>query len=125
MWSSASLDLLSLFTNDTELIDYAPGDKIFEEDAPGDKMYVVIEGEVALSVRNTQISTIKAGEMFGEMALIDTNPRSATATAVTKCKLAAVDERRFTFLVQQTPFFALYVMRLMTQRLRAIDDTIS
>ena len=57
------MDLLSLFTNDTELVDYAPGDKIFEEDAPGDKMYVVIEGEVALSVRNTEISTIKTGEI--------------------------------------------------------------
>ena len=98
------MDLLSLFTNDTELVDYAPGDKIFEEDAPGDKMYVVIEGEVALSVRNTEISTIKTGEMFGEMALIDTNPRSATATAVTKCKLAAVDERRFSFWFSRRRF---------------------
>ena len=105
------------------------GDVIFREGGPSDAAYEIVSGTVEIAKMgndgNVILATLGAGEMFGEMALIDTNPRSATATAVTKCKLAAVDERRFTFLVQQTPFFALYVMRLMTQRLRAIDDTIS
>ena len=64
-------------------------------------------------------------ERVQAMALIDTKPRSATATAVSACKLAPIDERRFLFLVQQTPFFALHVMRVMASRLRAMDDTLS
>ena len=59
-----------------------------------------------------------------EMALIDAEPRSATATACGHCKVARVDERRFTFLVQQHPFFALHVMRVLAARLRHMDDTL-
>lgn len=119
------MDPLSLFHKEKDLGDYAEGDIVFAEGERGDKLYVVIEGEVSLMLRDAEINTIKAGEMFGEMALIDTEPRSATAKAKTACKLAAVDERRFTFLVQQTPYFALQVMRLMAKRLRAINDTLT
>ena len=52
------------------------------------------------------------------MALIDHSPRSATARAQTDCKVALIDERRFMFLVQETPFFALRVMGVMANRLR-------
>ncbi|HEU5100134.1 MAG TPA: Crp/Fnr family transcriptional regulator [Roseiflexaceae bacterium] len=58
------------------------------------------------------------GGIVGEMALIDDRPRSATAVAATDCRLVPIDERRFTFLVQQTPMFALAVMRVMAERLR-------
>jgi CRP-like cAMP-binding protein len=55
------------------------------------------------------------------MALIDSKYRCATAVALTPCKLVEVDENRFKFLVQQTPYFALQVMKMMTQRLRCMD----
>jgi CRP-like cAMP-binding protein len=54
------------------------------------------------------------------MALIESRPRSATAVARTDWKLVAVSEKRFAFLVQQTPHFALQVMRVMADRLRRI-----
>jgi CRP-like cAMP-binding protein len=56
--------------------------------------------------------------IFGEMALIDQSPRSATAIARTPCKVVPVDQKRFTFMVQQTPFFSIQVMRIMANRLR-------
>jgi CRP-like cAMP-binding protein len=56
--------------------------------------------------------------MFGEMALIDREPRSATAVAETDCELVVIDKRRFWFLVQETPYFAEIVMRVMADRLR-------
>jgi CRP-like cAMP-binding protein len=52
------------------------------------------------------------------MALIDNSPRSATAIAKTDCKVVPLDQRRFQFLVQETPFFALQVMTIMATRLR-------
>jgi CRP-like cAMP-binding protein len=55
------------------------------------------------------------------MALLDKTPRSATAVAKTDCKLVAVDERRFKFLVQQTPHFSLQLMRIIADRLRRMD----
>ena len=64
------------------------------------------------------INTHGAGEIFGELALIDTQIRSASAIAKTDCQLIPVNERRFIFLTQQHPFFALHVMRILAQRLR-------
>jgi signal-transduction protein with cAMP-binding, CBS, and nucleotidyltransferase domain len=58
---------------------------------------------------------------FGEMALIDGGTRSATAIAKTDCKLVPITEKQFLFMVQETPFFALRVMRTLTARLRQVD----
>ena len=81
-------------------------------------MYVVIEGEVEIRAKEKTIVTTGAGGIFGEMALIDDAPRSASAVAKTACKVVPIDKRRFNFLIQQTPFFALSVMRIMSDRLR-------
>ena len=64
---------------------------------------------------------LKAGSIFGEMALIDAEPRSGTAIAATDCKLAAIGEKRFLRLIEQTPRFALQIMRVITERLRRTD----
>jgi CRP-like cAMP-binding protein len=91
------------------------------EGAPGDVMYVVLEGEVELLVRSQVLEVAGPGDLVGEMALIDAKPRSATARAKSDCRLAPVDERRFLFLVHEHPFFALHVMRVLTDRLRRMD----
>ncbi len=62
--------------------------------------------------------TLEADGIFGEMALIDDSPRSATAIALTDVTLAPIKENQFLFLVQNTPFFALSVMRVLAHRLR-------
>ena len=64
------------------------------------------------------LDTLGPGSLVGEMALIDAQVRSATATAKSACRLAPVTEKRFLFMVQQTPFFALQVMRILAERLR-------
>jgi CRP/FNR family cyclic AMP-dependent transcriptional regulator len=60
--------------------------------------------------------------MFGEMALVDSAPRSADAVAVTDVTLVPISEKQFLFLVSQTPFFALKVMRVLARRLRASNS---
>ena len=61
--------------------------------------------------------------IFGEMALIARAPRSATATARTDCRLIEIAEKRFLYLVHETPFFALEVMRVLAKRLSRHDPT--
>jgi len=73
-------------------------------------------------VHNKVINIIGPGGILGEMALLDNEPRSTTAIANTDCKLAPVDQRRFTFLVQQTPYFAIQVMQIMAERLRRLNS---
>ncbi|HXQ21148.1 MAG TPA: cyclic nucleotide-binding domain-containing protein, partial [Candidatus Acidoferrales bacterium] len=67
------------------------------------------------------VETMGPGGILGEMALIDQNPRSATAVAKTDCTLVPVNEARFKFLVKQVPAFSLEVMRVMASRLRKMD----
>jgi CRP-like cAMP-binding protein len=100
---------------------YSPGQRIFGEGDPGDVMYVVKEGTVDVLVGGRVVDTIGPGGILGEMALIDKQPRSATAVAKTDCKLVNVNEQRFQRLVQQTPHFALQVMRVMATRLRQMN----
>ena len=82
----------------------------------------VKEGNLNIRVGSKTLNTLNPGEMFGEMALIGDEPRSATAVAVTDSKLLPVDEERFLFLVEQTPYFALYVMRVLADRLRSTSS---
>lgn len=97
---------------------FSAGQTIFERGQLGEQMYVVLEGEVEILFQERVINTHQAGEVFGEMALIDTKIRSATAIAKTDCKLVRVSEKRFVYLTQQHPYFALSVMRILAERLR-------
>jgi len=81
-------------------------------------MFAIVEGTVEIVRGDAVRETLGAGEFFGEMSLIDKSPRSATARAKTDCRIVAIDEKRFGFMVQQTPFFALEVMRTLAARLR-------
>ena len=109
---------IDMFRHSTDCVSFTAGQVIFRKDDPGLVMYAVTEGEVEIISTGKVILSIGPGGIFGEMALIDEAPRSATAVAKTPCKLVPIDKKRFTFLVQQTPFFALSVMRIMSERLR-------
>lgn len=112
------LDLLSLFSRDQDTKTFASGTPIWAVGDAGHEMYVVLEGEVNIMFGEKVVETVSPGGIFGEMALIDSSPRSAAAVAHTECCLAVISERRFMYLVQQTPYFALQVMSVMAQRLR-------
>lgn len=96
----------------------AAGSVLFHPDEPGDVLYVVLSGQVEIRIGGKVVETVGPGGIVGEMALIDKAPRSAAANVLSDAVVVPVDERRFLFLVQQTPFFALNVMRVMAGRLR-------
>jgi CRP/FNR family transcriptional regulator, cyclic AMP receptor protein len=77
-----------------------------------------------LSGGNRVLETLSVHNIFGEMALIDPAPRSATRVAVTDVKLAPISEKQLLFMISNTPHFALNVMRVMTRRLRAANSTL-
>jgi CRP/FNR family cyclic AMP-dependent transcriptional regulator len=112
---------IDLFRNETEFDTFPAGSTIFTEGEDAEKMYVVLEGEIALHVKGRLVITLGPGEVFGEMALIDSAPRIATATAVSDAKVVPINEKRFKFLVQQTPNFALLMLRVLTERLRRMN----
>jgi CRP/FNR family cyclic AMP-dependent transcriptional regulator len=115
-------DFLGLFSEGNNAITFEAGRELFKKGDPGHDLYVVKSGEVQIVDGNQTLETVTTGGILGEMALVDGGPRSATARAVTDTAVIPVDERRFLFLVQQTPFFAIRVMRVMSTRLRAMNE---
>ena len=101
---------------------YAAGDVIFAEGDKGEAMFVVRTGEVTIERGGRVMETLSGGGVFGEMALIDGSPRSATVRAKTDCEVAPINEKTFLFLVHETPFFAIAVMRTLADRLRRMDE---
>lgn len=114
------MQAFELFRNDDNTQTFAAGTQIFAEGEPGRNMYVVKEGKVDIVSRGQLLESVGPGGIFGEMALIDKAYRSAGAIAKTDCTLVLIDERRFIYLVQESPFFALSVMGVMADRLRRI-----
>ena len=92
---------------------FEPGQVIFSEGDKGNKMYVIRSGEVEVERDGKIVETLSGGGIFGEMALIDGSPRAATARAKTACEVAPITEKSFLFLVHETPYFAVAVMRTL------------
>jgi len=104
-------------------LSYRTGETVFDAGDEGDCIYVVASGTVALNQGDRKLESVGPSGIFGELALIDREPRSAAAVAETDCELVAIDKRRFWFLVQETPYFAEIVMRTMADRLRRAPFT--
>ena len=99
--------------------DYKAGDVVFKEGDPAQELFIIQSGEVEIRLGNRVLETLPQYSIFGEMALADAAPRSATAVAASDVKLVPVSEKQFLFLISNTPHFALNVMRVMARRLRA------
>jgi CRP/FNR family transcriptional regulator, cyclic AMP receptor protein len=83
------------------------GGVIFSEGEEASELFVIKSGEVRIQLGNRTLTELRPDSIFGEMALIDNEPRSATAIAITDVEIVPIGERQFLFLVSQTPYFAL------------------
>src|SRR6267143_1504836 len=90
-----------------------------------DKMYFLAEGEISLAAKGRPIGTLKAGEIFGEMAAMSDSPRSASAVAKTACRVISLDDRGFAAALQKKPEFALMMLGTMIMRLRSMIARLS
>ncbi len=115
------MNLAELFRHETELESLQAGQTLFNEGEEGHVMYVLMSGTAMIFVHGRLVETAEAGAIVGEMAMIDDAKRTATVVAKTDCKLLCIESQRFKFLIQQTPNFALHVMRVIAGRLRRVD----
>ena len=104
--------------------EFKAGDVIFKQGDAAEELFIIQSGEVEIRLGNRMLEKLSNYNFFGEMALIDSAPRSATAVAVTDVKLVPVGEKQFLFLVSNTPYFALNVMRILARRLRTTNNTL-
>ncbi len=119
----AEFDFSTLALDERDLKTFDTGETLFSTGESGTSMYVIKSGSVDIRVGGKVFDTVHSGGVVGEMALIDNAPRSADAIAREPCSVIEVDERMFAFLVSETPFFALQVMRIMADRLRRMNQS--
>ena len=110
--------------NDVETRRVRAGGIIFREGERADELFVIKSGSVRIQIGNRTMADLTTDNIFGEMALIDSEPRSATAVAITDVELVPISEKQFLFLVSQAPYFALKVMRTLAQRLRVTNKVL-
>jgi CRP/FNR family cyclic AMP-dependent transcriptional regulator len=121
--TASEIDFSVLTGNGIEARSAKAGEVIFKEGDEAHQLFVIKSGEVIIQSGNRKLAELSTNQIFGEMALIDDAPRSANAVAKTDVELVAVSEKQFLFLVSQTPFFALKVMRVLARRLRATNKS--
>ena len=117
--------ILNLFRSAENIQTFSAGETIFTEGTTGREMYVVLKGSVDIRIGNKTLDVTGPGGVFGEMALIDSSARSATAIAKDDCTLAIVDERQFLRMAERTPLFTLNVMQILAGRLSRMDALLS
>jgi len=115
------MNLAELFHHETEFETLAAGQTLFKEGEAGHLMYILMSGTAMIFVRERLVETAEAGAIVGEMAMLDEAVRTATVVAKTDCRFLPIERKRFNFLIQQTPNFALHIMRTIADRLRKTD----
>lgn len=103
---------------------FEPGERIFTAGDEGNAMYAVRSGSVSIMSAGEVLETVRPGETFGELTLIDGSPRGATAVAREETELAVIDERAFNYLVERNPAFALDLLRRLSRRLRRMNENL-
>ena len=116
---------LDMFRDWENTEEYDARTVIFSERDPADVMYVILSGEIELTLHGEPLGAEGEGGIIGEMAIINSATRSATATTLSKVKLARLDRDEFKALIADNTEFSLHVMAVLANRLRAVDQFIS
>jgi CRP-like cAMP-binding protein len=102
---------------------YEPDAIVFSQGDPGDSLYGVVTGKVRISASTREgkemfLNIMEPGDTFGEIALLDGNPRTATATTTAACELMIIPRAQFLALLQREPTVAIHLLQLLCQRIR-------
>lgn len=116
---------LKLLKDSPDVVALRAGQLIFNQGEEGGHMFIIQEGSVEIRHNDQYVTTLNAGEILGEMALLDNYARSTSATTLTPSKLVPINRDRFHSMLQQTPQFATEVMQVMADRIRLMLEKVS
>lgn len=118
----ASIDFTVLSRLGGERRSYKAGDVIFRAGDPGEELFVIRDGTVGIEVKGVIVERLNSSDIFGEMALVEAKPRSATVIAETDCVVVPISEKQFLTMVEYAPSFSLAVIRTLAHRLREANQ---
>ena len=117
--------ILELFGDWGDTVNLTAGTVIFSEQAPADVMYVILSGDVDLSLHGKPLGVERAGGVIGEMAMFDGATRNTTATVRTSVRLARLNREQLRKIAGDDAEFSFHVMSVLANRLRSVDTFIS
>ena len=112
---------LQVLGRSTDTVGVGAGHTLVKEGEPGREFFVVLSGEVSVSVGGDEVAVLKEGQWFGELAIIDPAPRDATVVTLTPCELLVIESRRFLPLLEEVPVLSHKLMVGLARRLREAD----
>ena len=112
---------LSKIASLADEIEVDKGTVLTKEGLPGRECFVVADGKAKCTLRGKRLATYGSGDVFGEMSLLDNEPRAATITAESDMVLFVVDARSFWGLCEQAPNVTKKIMKAIGQRLRRVQ----
>lgn len=124
--ADASDELRAFLVKLASEVEIKAGETLFSEGDPGDALYVMIEGSLEISIlsedgRKLGLDVMRAGAMFGEIALFDPSERTATATALTACRLVRVRNAELMQEIERDPRLAIDMIRMAGRRMRLMN----
>jgi CRP/FNR family transcriptional regulator, cyclic AMP receptor protein len=122
--AEATANPVEILRGALDAFELASGEVLFLEGEVGDRMYVLLEGRMDIVVGQTLVESVGAGDIVGEMALIDDAPRSASVITTTACRLVGINQERFHALVEKNPTFSTHVMKVLVDRLRRMNRSL-
>jgi CRP-like cAMP-binding protein len=105
-----------------KIVDYAPAEIIVQAGERGDSFYLMLEGRARVLGRSR---ALRSGDFFGEMALVDGGPRSATITALSAVRVMRLPRQTFLRALKQDPQIGLAIMKTLAGRVRRLERAIS
>jgi len=118
----SELDRIALVMNPREV---AAGDVVCVEGEPGSEFYLIAAGEAEIERGGQTVAKLSVGDHFGELALLDRGPRSATVRAVTDLRLFVLRDESFAAVLNEVPALAQKLLAAMSRRLREADASSS
>lgn len=125
VFDATTLSQLEQKLDSATVVRFNKGAKIMIEGRPGTSMYVVLEGDVAVAIGKRIVEKITTGGVFGEMALVDQSPRTATAVARSDCALLSINRAALMALVRSDPAIGMAMMRAVAARVRYMNSLFS
>ena len=118
------MNFASIFKSEPTRQTFSAGEILIRQGESNDKMFI-ISGELEVKVGGKAAAVLKEGDLFGELSMIDKEPASGDVVALTDGEFVTLDERRFLSVSQQNPFFTIGILRVVTAKLRAMNQTVA
>ena len=121
MFSALSKKELNLVSRAADVVTVKPGTELVTEGTTGHEFFLIMSGEAAVRRAGRKVATLHPGDYFGELALLDRGPRSATIVAESELEVAVIGQREFMAVLDQVPGVSHKLLVTMAHRLREAD----